>query len=105
MIAWSVQILILIVILNRMKQMTNKESVANNSNFCDKGWHNGDCCCNCANHIEDFYHCTTVERKEGEGCVCSKHKGWICLVSFDGEKTIAHSNWAEHGFCELHVKK
>ena len=35
----------------------------------------------------------------------SKHKGWIYLVSFDGEKTIAHSNWAEHGFCELHVKK
>ena len=85
--------------------INNKESVANNPNFCDKGWHNGDCCCNCANHIEDFYHCTTVERKEGEGCVCSKHKGWICLVSFDGEKTIAHSNWAEHGFCELHVRK
>ena len=21
------------------------------------------------------------------------------------EKTIAHSNWAEHGMCELHVKK
>ena len=28
--------------------------------------------------------------------------GLVKLI--DGEKTIAHSNLAEHGICELHVK-
>lgn len=69
---------------------------------CDKGGPDGVCCCNCKNHIEDFHHCMTVKEKH-DGCVCSKHKGWICLISFEGEKPRAHSNWLEHGYCELHI--
>lgn len=75
-------------------------------NFCDKGWHDGSCCCNCEHHIEDFYHCTTSPKPDGaEGCVCSIHKGWICLISMEGETPIAHSNWSEHGMCEMHYPK
>lgn len=74
--------------------------------FCDKGWHDGSCCCNCKNHIEDFYHCTTSPKPYGvDGCVCSTHKGWICLISMEGEKPIAHSNWSEHGMCEMYYPK
>lgn len=69
---------------------------------CDKSNYNGECCCNCSNHYEDFYHCITKPKPEGvEGCVCSTHKGYICLVSFEGEKPKAYSNWKEHGYCEM----
>ena len=70
---------------------------------CDKGWHSGECCCNCGNHYEDFYHCSTTPKPEGvEGCVCNIHKGYICLIQFeDGTTPQAHSNWPEHGFCEM----
>ena len=74
---------------------------------CQKENWNGCCCCNCENHLEDFYHCTTVPRpKEKEGCVCSVHKGWICRMAFyDSGEVYHHSNWAEHGMCEMHVMK
>ena len=72
---------------------------------CCKEQNNGMCCCNCKNHYEDFYHCTTSPKPENkEGCVCSTHKGLICLISFDGERAKAHSNWGEHGMCEMYVK-
>lgn len=72
---------------------------------CDKGWHDGSCCCNCRNHYEDFYHCITKPKPEGiDDCVCSIHKGWICLISMDGEKPIAHSGWRAHGFCEFYME-
>ena len=69
---------------------------------CTLGWHDGSCCCNCKNHYEDFHHCTTKKKEEGEDCVCSQHKGYICMISIDGI-TKAYSGWSEHGFCELHV--
>lgn len=74
---------------------------------CDKGWHTGDCCCNCCNHYEDFYSCVSHPKPKGvKGCVCSTHKGWICLIQFENEeKPRAHSNWSEHGFCEMHRPK
>ena len=65
---------------------------------CQKELWNGCCCCNCANHLEDFYHCTTPPKPDGvKGCVCSTHKGWICHMI--GKY---HSGWSEHGFCEMH---
>ena len=73
---------------------------------CDKGWHDGSCCCNCKHHYEDFYHCTTLPNPEGiEGCVCSTHKGWVCLISFEGEQPRAYSNWSEHGMCEMYERR
>lgn len=74
--------------------------------LCQKDNWNGCCCCNCANHLEDFHHCD-VSRPEGiEGCVCNIHKGWICRVQFEDTKEIRyHSGWSEHGMCEMHVLK
>lgn len=71
---------------------------------CQKELWNGCCCCNCANHLEDFYHCTTEPKPEGvKGCVCSTHKGWICRCQFeDSEEVRYHSGWSEHGMCEMH---
>jgi len=79
-------------------------------NDCEKSiLGNGDCCCNCISHIEDFYHCCTPY-KPGEPlpdkCRCSEHKGWICYVQFDdGEPMRAHSGWDEHSGCEIHIRK
>lgn len=69
------------------------------SNDCFIGWSDGggNCCCNCKYHIKDFHHCTTV--KERTECVCSNHKGWICMPP---ETEKAFSGWAEHGMCEMH---
>ena len=89
----------MIVFLNN-KQNYNKMA------YCNKGWSDGSCCCNCKNHIRDFYHCTTVEQHDG--CVCSTPKGYICFIEFDGETMVeprAYSGWSEHGFCELYRKK
>ena len=58
------------------------------------------CCCGCRWHIEDFHHCTTVA--ESGGCVCSQHKGWICMSP---ESERAHSGWGEHGMCEMWTVK
>ena len=67
---------------------------------------NGDCCCNCKSHIEDFYHCTSSPIPENvEGCVCSIHKGWICMILIDGETPMANSGWSEHGGCEMHTRR
>lgn len=59
---------------------------------CQKELWNGCCCCNCANHLEDFYHCVTQPKPEGvKGCVCSTHKGWIwlqsCIVSNEAQRS------------------
>lgn len=62
----------------------------------------GMCCCICKFHLKDFYHCTTVEYKEREGCVCSTQKGWVCSPpEFSG----VYSNWPEHGLCEMYEHK
>ena len=54
------------------------------------------CCCTCRYHHEDFHHCTTTKDR-GNRCVCSDHKGWICMGL-----ERAHSGWSAHGMCELH---
>ena len=56
---------------------------------CQKELWNGCCCCNCANHLEDFYHCTTEPKPKGiDGCVCSTHKGWICRSQFEDSEEV-----------------
>lgn len=71
---------------------------------CEKKHWNNKCCCNCGNHLEDFYHCTTNPRPDGvEGCVCSVHKGWICSIVFDDGTARNHSGWSEHGMCEMWI--
>jgi len=76
---------------------------------CKKGWSNGECCCNCKNHLEDFYHCTSSPKptdydEDNHRCVCSEHKGWICYINTqDGAR--ASSGWGEHGYCEFYIKK
>lgn len=75
------------------------------SDKCMKPDWNGRCCCNCVHHIEDFHHCVTAWdlRKEHGGCVCSVHKGWICMPpEFEG---AAYSGWVEHGMCGMHELK
>jgi hypothetical protein len=86
-------------------QIPTLSKTAVSSSDCDKG-HRGDCCCNCKNHLKDFYHCTTSPKPENKkGCVCSVQKGWICLISFEGETPMAHSGWGEHGMCEMHSRR
>lgn len=74
---------------------------------CEKEHWHGCCCCNCENHLEDFYHCTTLPRPNTtEGCVCGVHKGWICRMGDeDSGKVRFHSGWSEHGMCEMHILK
>ena len=65
----------------------------------------GRCCCNCRYHIQDYYHCTTVEVPGRRPlCFCKFPKGWICYI-FDQEGATAHSGWSEHGECECHEFK
>lgn len=68
---------------------------------CCKEQFDNSCCCNCANHLEDFHHCATTSRDENE-CVCSNHKGWVCCPPMESDgKKIVYSGWSEHGMCEL----
>lgn len=64
---------------------------------CQIDWH-GRCCCNCKFHVEDFHHCTTTGQVDGQ-CVCSFHKGWICMPP---EMDRVYSDWGDHGMCEMH---
>ena len=69
----------------------------------------GDCCCNCAYHIEDLEHCTNLlnRKRKTRKCVCATHKGWICLLPsamFNDGIQRAHADWPAHGNCELHQK-
>ena len=67
------------------------------------------CCCTCANHHEDFHHCTTnadlrnqQPKEPGKSaCICNIHKGWVCFIP--GGRL--HSGWSEHGICEMHLNK
>ena len=78
-----------------------KRNKMENENCCKEKWHNC-CCCNCENHLEDFNHCTTIKEPHDK-CVCNEHKGWICRMQFDDTGYIRyHSDWSEHGMCEMH---
>lgn len=61
----------------------------------------GQCCCNCKFHVQDFHHCATTGQGADGKCVCSNPKGWICMPP---EMDRAHSGWPEHGLCEMHQR-
>ena len=75
---------------------TGHEAISDGDRGCAEKY----CCCGCRWHIEDFHHCTTVA--ERDECVCSQHKGWICMPP---ESERAHSGWSEHGMCEMWTAK
>ena len=67
------------------------------------------CCCICKLHIPDHFQCTThpllrksIEKSVKPFCICGLQKGWICLAP---ELEFAHSNWPEHGMCEMFTKR
>ncbi len=68
---------------------------------CDKGWHDGSCCCNCKNFIELFKHPCNTEHK---GKFTERAGFHACIVQLDcdGERkgTIYDH---DHGYCELHI--
>lgn len=55
----------------------------------------GQCCCNCGNHYKDYHHPWTT------GKSIMEQRGWICFVDMGDEMSIMHSDWSEHGMCEL----
>jgi hypothetical protein len=65
------------------------------------------CCCVCAHHLADYYHChDTVLRNRlakhygSDKCICDIQRGWICVVRLDDLR--AHSEWPEHSCgCEM----
>jgi len=64
------------------------------------------CCCNCRWRARDHRHCNH-DRKPGEDpCICGEQRGWICMAPefFDeaAGESVMHSNWPEHGLCEMH---
>jgi len=84
----------------------------------DDNFARGECCCNCEHQLKDYWQCTTVdqdwrddyEAAKGEKppqCVCNIVKGYICVPPGfikNGRRT-AHSNWSEHGMCEMHERR
>lgn len=70
---------------------------------CNKGWHTGECCCNCQNQIELFKHPCN---KKNKGKISETTGMYACIVQIEitgDKKGILLEN--KHGFCELHVKK
>lgn len=67
---------------------------------CCKDEFKGKCCCSCAHHIKDFYHCSTGSIKMiGESCLCNQPKGYVCALRLS--EGIVYSGWTEHGLCEM----
>lgn len=68
---------------------------------CDKGWHTGECCCNCKNQIELFKH---PSNKVNKGAISESTGMYACIAQFDGEQEGVIFE-KHHGFCEMHVPK
>jgi len=47
---------------------------------CDKGWHTGECCCNCQNQLELFKH---PWNKINKGRVTESTNMYACIVAHD----------------------
>lgn len=68
----------------------------------------GQCCCNCKNHLPVHYYCghepvfTREDREEARRtgkCICGIQKGWGCVV--DGR---VYDFWPMHSIgCELYT--
>lgn len=65
------------------------------------------CCCDCVYHLEDTFHCAQhpkLRETSGGKCICSFHKGWVCIGFWREGK--AHSEWPEHSIgCEMYTKR
>lgn len=72
-------------------------------NKCDKGWHSGECCCNCKNQIELFKH---PWNKINKGACSETTNMYACIVQHDCDQTNTGIIFEkQHGFCEMHVPK
>lgn len=71
---------------------------------CDKGWHDGSCCCNCKNYIPLMKHPWNQDIGKGN---MSEKMGYACIGFFSTGDNIAvfFDNNHEHGMCELYSKK
>jgi hypothetical protein len=73
------------------------------NNKCDKGWHDGSCCCNCKNQLKLM--CHPWNKEFGKGSI-SEQCGWVCTVRFDADdKNEAIFFDKEHGMCKMHHPK
>lgn len=64
------------------------------------------CCCQCAYHLADNFHCHDTfpdgrsvrdvlqKHFETNRCICGIQRGWICVNPV--MLPVAHSNWPEH---------
>ena len=69
---------------------------------CDKGWHSGECCCNCQSQIKLTKH--PWNKYFGKGPI-SEFCGFACIVKMDFDQGQVGTFYdKEHGFCELHTK-
>lgn len=70
---------------------------------CNKGWHDGSCCCNCKNQIELFKH---PWNKIHKGSIMESTGMYACTLSFDSDgKQEGILYETKHGFCEMHNPK
>ena len=71
--------------------------------MCEKGWHTGECCCNCKNQIELFKH---PWNKVNNGAISESTGMYACIAMYNmdqEQKAILFES--KHGFCELYVSK
>jgi len=71
---------------------------------CDKGWHSGECCCNCKSQLRLM--CHPYNKEIGNGSILTP-LGYICIVRFDDGSNEGKAIFfeKEHGMCELHMFK
>jgi len=86
------------------------------SSNCDKGWHDGSCCCNCKHQKKLMCHPWNGNQKAygwlddkikfGKGSI-TQQCGWVCSVQFDDKSNkdmLIYFDF-KHSFCELHERR
>ena len=71
---------------------------------CDKGWDNGECCCNCKFQLTLKKH--PHNQGFGKGYM-SENCGYVCVHPFEDGSNSGNAIYFEkkHGFCEMHTPK
>lgn len=71
---------------------------------CHKGWHTGECCCNCIHQLKLM--CHPCNKEIGKGSI-STQMGYICKVQFGDGSNKGTSIFFQngHGYCEFHQEK
>lgn len=85
----------------------------NNNATCDKGWHDGSCCCNCAHQRKLMCHPWNGNNKSfgflpdkikfGQGPI-NKQCGWVCVGPFEDSNNAIYFDF-EHGMCEEYERR